>query len=94
MIRSNARRKPRRRPRRWNQANRHSHSGDRDRASADRERLSESNSSMQNCSESTAVVLGRGPECNALDPFDTLPIGEAGNTQYLLFYCEFCNSFH
>ena len=49
---------------------------------------------MQNCSESTAVVLGRGPECNALDPFDTLPIGEAGNTQYLLFYCEFCNSFH
>ena len=56
---------------------------------ADKVRLTGSSSSNELYSEPTKFCFNRGPECNAADPFYTLPIGEAGQIQFLLYHCKF-----
>ena len=50
---------------------------------------SEKRSSIQRRSDATTVGFYRGPECSAIDPFYTLPIGEEGQSQFLIYHCEF-----
>jgi hypothetical protein len=85
LIRSNARRKPRRRLHRMDQANIQPQDGENYRTFASEERHEGSGAPIQ---EYTSIVLRRDPECNALDPFYTLPVEEAGQTQFLLFHCK------
>jgi hypothetical protein len=55
----------------------------------DEVRLTGSSASMELRSKATKICLYRGPELNAVDPFYTLPIGEAGQTQFLIYHCKF-----
>jgi hypothetical protein len=90
LIRSNARRKPRRRPRKSSGlANLQPRSKENSSKTVDPLELSGSNSSDQSLSGDTNIRFYRGPECNAIDPFYTLPISEAGQSQFLIHHCEF-----
>jgi hypothetical protein len=90
LIRSNARRKSRRRPRKsGGLTNLQPRSNENDSKNAHPFGLSGSNSSIQHRSDATNVRFYRGPECNAIDPFHTLPIGEEGQSQFLIYHCGF-----
>lgn len=58
------------------------------RAATGQVNISGKSSSLHRQPEATRLRLRRGPECNAMDPFYTLPISEAGQTQFLTYHCE------
>jgi hypothetical protein len=89
LIRSNARRKPRRRPRQSSRAKLKPRNEENDSKDADEVRLTGRSPVIQCQLEATKARLHRGPECNAMDPFYTLPISEVGQTQFLTYHCEF-----
>jgi hypothetical protein len=61
-----------------------------DNVSADELGLTGSSSfAVERHSKATNISLYRGPEGYGVDPFCTLPIGEAGQTQFLIYHCEF-----
>jgi hypothetical protein len=55
----------------------------------DEVRLTGSSASIELPPNATKICLYRGPESDAVDPFYTLPIGEAGQTQFLIYHCKF-----
>jgi len=91
LIRSHARRKPRRRPRSLSQAKLQAlnklNKGSDSRA-VDGARRDGRRPSRERHSEDRHISLYRGPECDAMDPFYTLPITETNQTQFLIYYCE------
>ena len=91
LIRSNARRKPRRRPKKASQTKLHPLLvKEKDSTATELFQTNERPAFLVERQPGvTALSLPRSPERNATDPFYTLPISDAGRSQFLTYHCEF-----